>query len=60
MKQPIIRLHQTVYDKLDNLVREYRRTTGENVSYSKIIDKLIQSVNALEINTVTIKTNNNI
>lgn len=59
MKQPIIRLHQTVFDKLDNLVREYRKTTGENVSYSKIIEKLMQSVATLEINAVTIKTNNN-
>ena len=56
MKQPIIRLHQTVYDKLDNLVHEYRQATGENISYSKIIDKLIQSVNAFEIKTITIKT----
>lgn len=59
MKQPIIRLHQTVFDKLDNLVREYRKATGENVSYSKIIDKLIQSIATLEINSVNIKTNNN-
>lgn len=58
MKQPIIHLHQTVYDKLDNLVREYRRATGENISCSKIIDKLMQSVNSLEINTVTIKIPN--
>ena len=60
MKQPIIRLHQTVYEKLDNITREYRRATGENVSYSKIIDKLIQSINTLEIDSITIKTNNNI
>lgn len=58
MKQPIIHLHQTVYDKLDNLVREYRRATGENISCSKIIDKLMRSVNSLEINTVTIKIPN--
>lgn len=58
MKQPIIHLHQSVYDKLDNLVREYRRATGENISCSKIIDKLIQSVNSLEINTIIIKIPN--
>ena len=55
MKQPIIRLHQTVYDKLDNLAHEYRQVTGENISYSK----LIQSVDVLEIKAITIKTSNN-
>lgn len=60
MKQPIIRLHQTVYDKLDNLAHEYHRATGENISYSKLIDKLIQSVDTLEIKTVTIKTSNDV
>ena len=58
MKQPIIHLHQSVYDKLDNLVREYRRATGENISCSKIIDKLIKSVNSIEINDITIKIPN--
>ena len=58
MKQPIIRLHQTVYDKLDNLAHEYRQATGENISYSKLIDKLIRSVDALEIKTLIIKTSN--
>lgn len=28
MKQPIIRLHQDVYDKLDNLAHEYHQATG--------------------------------
>ena len=59
MKQSIIRLHQTVYDKLDNLAHEYRQVTGENISYSKLIDKLIQSVDTLEIKAITIKTSNN-
>ena len=58
MKQPIIRLHQDVYDKLDNLAHEYRKATGENISYSKLIDKLIRSVDALEIKTLIIKTSN--
>lgn len=60
MKQPIIRLHQTVYDKLANLAHEYRQATGENISYSKLIDKLMQSVDTLEIKTVTIKTSNDV
>ena len=59
MKQPIIRLHQTVYDKLDNLAHEYHQATGENISYSKLIDKLIQSVDALETKAITIKISNN-
>ena len=58
MKQPIIRLHQNVYDKLDSLANEYRKATGENISYSKLIDKLIRSVDALEIKTLIIKTSN--
>lgn len=58
MKQPIIHLHQSVYDKLDNLVREYRRATGENISCSKIVDKLIKSINSIEINNITIKIPN--
>ena len=58
MKQPIIRLHQTVYDKLNSLSIEYRKATGENISYSKLIDKLIQSVDTLEIKTLIIKTSN--
>lgn len=60
MKQPIIRLHQTVYDKLDSLAHEYRQATGENISYSKLIDKLMQSVDALEIKTIIIKTTNEV
>lgn len=56
MKQPVIRLHQTVYDKLNNLIREYRKATGENISYSKIIDKLLKSVDGLEINVVKLKS----
>lgn len=60
MKQPIIRLHQTVYDKLDSLAREYRQVTGENISYSKLIDKLMQSVDTLEIKTIIIKTTNEV
>ena len=59
MKQPIIRLHQTVYDKLDNLAHEYRQATGENIPYSKLIDKLIQSVDAPEIKAITNETSNN-
>lgn len=58
MKQPIIRLHQTVYDKLDNLAHEYRQATGENISYSKLIDKLIQSIDTLKVKTITIETSN--
>ena len=58
MKQPIIRLHRTIYDKLDNLAHEYHQATGENISYSKLIDKLIQSVDTLEIKTIIIKTSN--
>ena len=58
MKQPIIRLHQTVYDNLDSLAREYRQATGENISYSKLIDKLMQSVDTIEIKTLIIKTSN--
>ena len=60
MKQPIIRLHQTVYDKLDNLAHAYRQVTGENISYSKLIDKLIQSVDTPEIKAIIIKTSNNV
>lgn len=60
MKQPIIRLHQTVYDKLDKLAHEYRQATGENISYSKLIDKLIQSVDTLEIKTIILKTSNDV
>lgn len=56
MKQPVIRLHQTVYDKLNNLISEYRKATGENISYSKIIDKLLKSVDGLEINVVKLKS----
>lgn len=56
MKQPVIRLHQTVYDKLNNLIGEYRKATGENISYSKIIDKLLKSVDGLEINVVKLKS----
>lgn len=59
MKQPIIRLHQTVYNKLDNLAHEYHQATGENISYSKLIDKLIQSVDALKIRAITNETSNN-
>ena len=59
MKQLIVRLHQTTYNKLDNLAHEYRQATGENMSYLKLIDKLIQSVDALEIKAITIKTSNN-
>lgn len=59
MKQPIIRLHQDVYDKLDNLAHEYHQATGENISYSKLIDKLLRSVDALEIKPLIIKTSNN-
>ena len=58
MKQPIIRLHQNVYDKLDSLAHEYHKATGENISYSKLIDKLIRSVDTLEIKTLIIKTSN--
>ena len=58
MKQPIIRLHQNVYDKLDGLAHEYRQATGENISYSKLIDNLIQSVDTLEIKTLIIKASN--
>ena len=58
MKQPIIRLHQNVYDKLNSLAREYCKATGENISYSKLIDKLIRSVDTLEIKTLIIKTSN--
>lgn len=60
MKQPVIRLHQTVFDKLDKLAQEYFRATGENVSYSKLIAKLIASVDKLEVNVATIKTHNDI
>ena len=60
MKQPVIRLHQTVFDKLDKLAQEYRRTTGESVSYSKLIAKLIASVDKLEVNVAVIKTRDNI
>ena len=60
MKQPVIRLHQTVFDKLDKLAQEYCRATGENVSYSKLIAKLIASVDKLEVNVATIKTHNDI
>lgn len=60
MKQPVIRLHQTVFDKLDKLAQEYRKVTGENVTYSKLIAKLIASVDKLEVNVATIKTYNDI
>lgn len=60
MKQPIVRLHQDVYDKLDNLAHEYHQATGGgNISYSKLIDKLLRSVDALEIKPLIIKTSNN-
>lgn len=60
MKQPIIRLHQNVFDKLEKLVHEYRAATGDNISYSKLIAKLIASVDKLDINVVVIKTRDNI
>lgn len=56
MKQPIIRLHQPVCDKFDNLAHEYRQATGENISYSK----LMQSVDTLEFKVIIIKASNDV
>ena len=60
MKQPIIRLHQNVFDKLEKLAREYRVATGDNISYSKLIAKLIASVDKLDVNVAVIKTRDSI
>lgn len=60
MKQPIIRLHQNVFDKLEKLAQEYREVTGDNISYSKLIAKLIASVDKLDVNVAVIKTRGNI
>lgn len=60
MKQPIIRLHQNVFDKLEKLAQEYRVVTGDNISYSKLIAKLIASVDKLDVNVAVIKTRGNI
>ena len=60
MKQPIIRLHQNVFDKLEKLTQEYRAATGDSISYSKLIAKLIASVDKLDVNVAVIKTRDNI
>ena len=60
MKQPIIRLHQSVFDKLEKLAQEYRAVTGDNISYSKLIAKLIASVDKLDVNVAVIKTRDSI
>ena len=60
MKQPIIRLHQNVFDKLEKLAQEYRTATGDSISYSKLIAKLIVAVDKLEVNVAVIKTRDNI
>ena len=60
MKQPIIRLHQNVFDKLEKLAQEYRTATGDSISYSKLIAKLIASVDKLDVNVAVIKTRDNI
>ena len=60
MKQPIIRLHQNVFDKLEKLAQEYRTVTGDNISYSKLIAKLIASVDKLDVNVAVIKTRDSI
>lgn len=54
MKQPVIRLHPDVFDKLDALVRDYYLRTGENITMSKIIDKLLGTVDKIEIVTITV------
>ena len=54
MKQPVIRLHPDVFDKLDALARDYYLRTGENITMSKIIDKLLGTVDKIEIVTITV------